>query len=80
MRLEYYLEKFDKYIEIAQAAIAKRNNVDPKYLKYIGMADYKKMGKAYNFNITDPRHKDYKSTKQELIKQWERYYLKMELL
>jgi hypothetical protein len=68
LRLEYYLEKLDQNIEIAKAAIAKRSNVDPKYLKYIGMADYKKLGKAYNFNITDPKHKEYKSTKQELFK------------
>lgn len=69
MRLNKYLkEATDKNIEITRKIIAKRIKVDPKYLKFIGMADYKDMGKGYNFNVTDKKHKQYKSTTQELVK------------
>ena len=67
LRLQEFLKE-DKNIEITRNIIAKRSKVDPKYLKFIGMEDYKHLGKGYNFNITDPKHKQYKSTKQELIK------------
>lgn len=68
MKLKEFLFEEDKNIEIARKALSKKHKVDPKYLSYIGMEDYEYMGKGYNFNITDPKHKEYKSTKMELIK------------
>jgi len=61
MRLKQYLVE-DKQMEQAKQKIAKRLKVDPKYLDFIG-----KDNMGYYFNITDRKHKDYKSTKFERI-------------
>ena len=61
MRLNRYLVE-DRKLDQAKKNIAKRLKVDPKYLEFIGKDDY-----GYYFNITDRKHKDYKSTKFEKI-------------
>lgn len=57
MKFKLYLIE-DRKLEQAKKIIAKRENVDPKYLKFIGHDRY-----GYWFNITDPKHPEYKSTK-----------------
>jgi hypothetical protein len=61
MRLKQYLIE-DKHMEQAKQKLAKRLNVDPKYLNYIDKDNF-----GYYFNVTDRKHKDYKSTKLEKI-------------
>lgn len=61
MRLKQYLIE-DKHMEKAKQKLAKRLNVDPKYLDFIG-----KDNMGYYFNVIDRKHKDYKSTKFERI-------------
>lgn len=57
MRFEEYLIE-DKKVEQAKMKLAKQLNVDSKYLDYIGDDKF-----GYYFNITDSKHKEYKSTK-----------------
>lgn len=59
MRFKLYLIE-DRRVEQAKKKIAKRIKVDPKYLHYIGDDD-----SGYYFNVTDKKHKEYKSTKFE---------------
>ena len=52
MRFNQYLIE-DRRIEQARKKLAKRVNVDPKYLDYIGDDEY-----GYYFNITDKNIKN----------------------
>jgi hypothetical protein len=57
MRFQEYLIE-NKKIEQTKMKLAKQLDVDSKYLDYIGDDKF-----GYYFNITDPKHKEYKSTK-----------------
>jgi hypothetical protein len=61
MKFKSYLIE-DRRMEQAKKSIAKRVKVDPKYLEFIG-----KDVSGYYFNITDKKHREYKSTKFERI-------------
>lgn len=71
MRLIKYLTEAykasPKEIKAAAKSIAKRKSVKEKYLEFIGAEDYGDMGKLFYFNVTDKKHKDYKSTLAEKI-------------
>lgn len=53
------MSKADKY----KNEIARKHKVNPKFIEYIGMQDYGDFGILYYYNINDPKHPDYKSTK-----------------
>lgn len=66
MRLHKFLsESISKQqIKKAAQAISKRDNVDVKYLEYVGIADYTKQGFdiMIHFNNNDKKHPKYRST------------------
>lgn len=68
MRLKQYLTEKYKNIEKTKIIISKKYNVNPKFLEFIGSEKYGSKGIGYYFNIMDPKHGDYKSTKMEFIK------------
>jgi len=51
--------KIDKYTK----EISRKHKVNIKYVEFIGAQDYGDLGTLYYFNINDPSHPDYKSTK-----------------
>ena len=51
--------KIDKYTK----EISRKHKVNIKYVEFIGAQDYGDLGTLYYFNILDPSHPDYKSTK-----------------
>jgi len=56
---KYGLKKKD--VDAAIKSVSKREKVDPKYLKFFAIDDPLDKIMLY-FNITDPDHKNYKST------------------
>jgi hypothetical protein len=71
MRFNKYLTEAYKAspeeIKKAAKAAAKRKTVKEKHLQFIGAEDYGDLGRLFYFNITDKKHKDYKSTIGEKI-------------
>jgi len=53
------MSKVDKY----RNDIARKYDVNPRYVEYIGMEDYDDLGIMYYYNITDTKSPEYKSTK-----------------
>jgi hypothetical protein len=64
MRLKQYIVE-DSKVDTARLKLSKQLKVKPEYLEYIDKDSY-----GYYFNVTDRKHKDYKSTKlvKELFK------------
>jgi hypothetical protein len=53
------MSKVDKY----RNDIARKYDVNPRYVEYIGMEDYDDLGIMYYYNITDTKSPEYKSKK-----------------
>ena len=47
--------------------VAKRKEIDPKHLEFIGAYDYNELGVMFYFNITDKKHPDYMGTMGEKV-------------
>lgn len=60
MRLEQYI--LQDNMKLARKRLSVKLKIDPKYLEYV---DKDKHG--YYFNVTDRKHKDYKSTKLQKV-------------
>jgi mannose-6-phosphate isomerase-like protein (cupin superfamily) len=60
-------EEIDDNIQYAREKLAKRIKCRPQDLEYIGKEKYAS-GIGYHFNVIDKRHREYKSTKMELLK------------
>lgn len=54
-------------VKKARENLAKKIKANPEDLEFIGKEEYGE-GTGYYFNVINPRHKDYKSTKMELLK------------
>jgi hypothetical protein len=55
----YMDTKVNKY----KKEIAHKHKVNISFVEFIGAQDYGDLGTLYYFNINDPKHPDYKSTK-----------------
>jgi hypothetical protein len=50
-------------VERYKREISKKHKVNFNFVEFIGAQDYGDLGTLYYFNINDPNHPDYKSTK-----------------
>ena len=65
MRFKEFIDNEDS-VQMARERLAARIKARPQDLEYVGMERYAGK-KGYYFNVIDKRHRDYKSTKMELI-------------